>query len=141
MFSFLYNAGKAAILRGDVAPLVDALKVALVTESYVADKDAHAFFADLSGEVAGSGYTAGGQALASVAVSQDDANDRAVLTADTLVWPVASFTARAAVLYKDSGSPAASPLLAYLDFGLNQTVSGEDFYLEWNPDGIIYLNE
>lgn len=141
MFSFLYNAGKLAILRGDVQPLVDLLKVALVGSAYSADKDAHAVFADLSDEVSGSGYTAGGQALSDVSLTQDDANDRAVLGATASVWPVASFSARGAVLYKDSGSPATSPLLAYLDFGTLHTVSGEDFYLEWNPEGVLYLGE
>jgi hypothetical protein len=141
MFSILYNAGKAAILRGDINPLSDTLKVALVTASYTADKDNHDFFNDVSGEVSGTGYTAGGKTLASLAVTQDNANDRAVLTAATAVWAVASFSARGAVLYKATGNPATSPLLAYMDFGITHTVSGEDFYLEWNPSGIIYLGE
>lgn len=141
MYSSVYNAGKLALLKGQVQPLADTLRVALVTDAYVADKDAHAFFADITHEVSGTGYTAGGKALTSVALSQDNANDRAALLADNVVWPVSAFTARAAVLYKDSGNPATSPLLAYMNFGGDHTVSGEDFNLEWSPEGVMYLGE
>lgn len=141
MYSFIYNAGKLALLKGEVQPLTDTLRAALVTQSYAADKDAHAVFADISHEVVGTGYSAGGKVLTGLALAQDNANDRAVLQADNLVWPVGAFTARAAVLYKDSGSAATSPLLAYLNFGGDHTVSGEAFYLEWSPEGVLYLGE
>ncbi len=141
MYSFIYNAGKLALLKGEVQPLADTLRAALVTEDYVADKDAHAFFADVSHEVSGTGYTAGGKALTGLSLSQDNANDRAAVLAANVVWPVGAFTARAAVLYKDTGNPATSPLLAYMNFGGDHTVSGEDFNLEWSPEGVIYLGE
>lgn len=141
MYSFIYNAGKLTLLKGQVQPLADTLRAALVTGDYVADKDAHTFFADVSHEVSGTGYTAGGAALTGISLSQDNANDRAALLADNVVWPVSAFTAHAAVLYKDTGNPATSPLLAYLNFGGDHTVSGEDFNLEWSPEGVLYLGE
>ena len=141
MYSFIYNAGKLALLKGQVQPLADTLRAALVTDAYVADKDAHQFYADISHEVTGTGYTAGGKALTTVSLTQDNANARAALLADNVVWPVGAFTARAAVRYKDSGSPATSPLLAYMNFGGDHMVSGEDFNLEWSPEGVIYLGE
>ncbi|MCW5874161.1 MAG: hypothetical protein KIS88_05895 [Anaerolineales bacterium] len=141
MYSFIYNAGKLALLKGEVQPLADTLRAALVTEEYVADKDAHEVLADISHEVTGGGYTSGGKALASVSLAQDNANDRAAILADNVVWPVGAFTARAAVLYKDTGNPATSPLLAYMNFGGDHTVSGEDFNLEWSPEGVLYLGE
>ncbi|MBX3002324.1 MAG: hypothetical protein KIT29_03600 [Anaerolineales bacterium] len=141
MYSFIYNAGKLAWLKGEVQPLLDALRVALVTAEYVANKDSHQVFADISNEVVGTGYSAGGQLLSGVVLTQDDANDRAVLQANSPLWAVGAFTARAALLYKDSGNPATSPLLAYMNFGADHTVSGEDFNLEWSPEGVLYLGE
>jgi hypothetical protein len=141
MFSFLYNAGKLAILSGAIQPLVHTLKVALVTAAYMASKDGHDFFNDVSGEVSGTGYAAGGQALSGVSLAQDNAADRAGLHASDLTWAVGTFIARGAVLYKDSGNPATSPLIAFMDFGENRSVAGQDFTLEWNPDGDIILGE
>jgi len=141
MASFLYNSGKVGLLNGTIDLLVDTIKVALVGAAYVANKDSHDFFNDITNEVSGNGYTAGGKVLSNAAISQDSANDRAVFSAGDLVWPVASFTARAAVIYKSTGNAATSPLLAYVDFGANRTVTGQDFTIEWHQDGILYLGE
>ena len=43
----------------------DKIKVALCNSSYTPDRDAHDFFDDLTNEVTGTGYTAGGLLLAS----------------------------------------------------------------------------
>jgi hypothetical protein len=141
MFSFIYNAGKVALLSGAIQPLTDTLKVALVTASYAANKDSHDYFNDVTNEISGTGYTAGGKALSGISVAQDNANDRAALQASTVTWTVGTFTARGAVLYKATGNPATSPLIAFMDFGANLSVAGQDFNLEWNPHGVIYLGE
>lgn len=141
MPSFLYNSAKLRILQRTFDFANDDFKVALVTSAYAPDKDAHEFFTDLTNEVIGTGYTAGGQTLENIVLSQDDANDRAILDADDLAWSVASFTARAAVMYKDTGASATSPLLAYVDFEEDLEAAGEDFLLLWHEDGIIALGE
>ncbi len=137
MISYLYNAGKVALLRGQIDLAGGAIKVALVTSSYVADKDAHDYFNDVTNEVSGSGYIAGGKTLTGVAVSQDNTNDRAVMVADNVVWSVAAFTARGAVVYKSTGNAATSPLVAFIDFGEDRPVSGQDFSIVWHQDGIL----
>ena len=141
MPSFLYNSAKFRLLQGTFDFANDTFKVALLTSAYAPDKDAHQYFADIDHEVSGSGYIAGGKAVENIALSQDDANDRAILDADDLAWSVASFTARAAVVYKDTGSAATSPLLAYIDFEEDLEANGEDFLLLWHEDGIIALGE
>jgi hypothetical protein len=120
---------------------VDTLKVALVTSSYTANKDGHDYFDDVTSEVSGTNYTAGGKTLAGISLSQDNANERAALLASNLTWSVATFTARGAVLYKATGNPATSPLIAYMDFGVDRSVAGQDFNLEWNPNGLLFLGE
>jgi hypothetical protein len=141
MPSIIYNSAKLRILQGEFDFINDDFKVALVTTAYTPDKDAHEFFSDISNEVSGTNYTAGGKALANISLSQDDANDRAILDADDLVWSVASFTARAAVIYKSTGSAATSPLLAYIDFEEDLEAAGEDFILQWHADGIFAVGE
>lgn len=141
MISFLYNAGKAALLRGDIDLENDTIKVALITSDYSPDKDAHDHFDDITNEVSGTGYTAGGTTLASKVVNQDDANDRAEFDAADTTWSSSTITARAAVIYHDMGNPSTSTLIAYVDFGQDYSSSGTDFTIEWNAEGIFYVGE
>ncbi len=141
MPSFLFNSAKLRILQGGFDFSNDEFKIALVTAAYAPDKEAHEFYAHITNEVSGTGYTAGGQTLENITLAQDDQNDRAILDADNLAWSVASFTARAAVIYKDTGSAATSPLLAYIDFEEDLEAAGEDFLLQWHEDGILALGE
>ena len=140
MASFLYNAGKVAVLDGAIDLDDDTIKVALVTSDYSADKENHEFFNDITSEVTGSGYTAGGSALSGADVTQGSPH-RAVFDASDLTWTNSTITARAAILYKDSGDPATSPLIAYIDFGQDFSSSGDDLTLEWDADGIFYVGE
>lgn len=141
MASLTYNRGKLAILKGEIDLLNDDIKVALVTDSYSPDKDADEFFDDVTNEVSGTGYTAGGKSLASKAVTQDDVNDRAEFDADDLQWVVATITARACVVYYDTGVAATSILIAYIDFGEDFSTVAETFTIEWDSEGILYLGE
>lgn len=142
MASVIYNAWKYRQL-GDtgVSPInhkTDTLKIMLVTSSYTPDIDAHDFKNDITNEVAGTGYTAGGNTL-SVTVTQDNDNDKGVLDASDTSWTTATITARGAVIYKDTGTASTSPLICYIDFGANFSSSGGTFLVAFDSDGIINL--
>lgn len=141
MASFLFNSAKLRILQGAIDLEADEIKVALVTAAYAANADGDEFLADISNEVSGTGYTPGGKVLQNKTLARDDANDLVVFDADAISWTVASFTARAAVLYKNTGNPANSPLLAYIDFEEDLEAAGEDFILEWHQEGILTLGD
>ena len=139
MANVVYNYAKAELLRGHIALDSDTINVALVTSSYTPDIDAHENFDDLDNEVSGTGYTAGGAALANKAVTKDTGDDEGVFDADDLTWESASITARAAIVYRDSGVEATSQLIAYIDFTEDKTASGGDFTIQWNAEGILNL--
>lgn len=141
MPSFLYNSAKLRILRGDFDFASDEFKVALLSAAYSADPDGPEYLADVSGEVTGFGYSAGGQVLQGKALTRDDANNAVIFDADDLTWTLSTFTARAALIYKNTGSPATSPLLAYIDFEDDLEAAGEDFTIEWHADGILTLGD
>jgi hypothetical protein len=113
------------------------VEVALCTSSYTPDQDAHDFFSDITNEVSGTGYTAGGASLANKAVSYSAGSNRLILDADNTAWTTASFTARYAIIYKDTGSGATSPLLGYVDLGGDQTVTAATFTIEWDANGVL----
>ena len=115
------------------------IKVMLVTSSYAPNQDTHDFVDDVTNEVSGTGYTAGGDALASKTVTLDTTNDRAEFDATDTTWSTSTITARAAVLYKDTGTPSTSPLIAYIDFGSDKISSGGNFTIQWDAEGILQI--
>lgn len=140
MASALYNNFKESILSDGIDFENDTIKVALCTSSYTPDIDADEYYDDIDNEVAsGSGYTTGGETLANVTVTQDDANDQAVLDADDVTWTSSTITARYAVIYKDTGTASTSPLIGYIDFAEDKASSSGDFEINWDSDGILSI--
>jgi hypothetical protein len=114
----------------------DTIRCSLHTATYVPDQDAHDFFSDVTNEITGTGYTAEGVALTTSAPSYDTATNEVRLDATDAQWTTASFTARIAVVYKDTGSAATSPLIGYIDFGADTTVSSGTFTIQWDSTGV-----
>ena len=117
----------------------DAIKVLLATSSYVPNQDTHNALDDVTNEITGTGYTTGGKQMTGITITQDALSGRAVFDADDVTWTSSSLTARGCVIYKDSGTPSTSYLVAYIDFGSNVTSSSGDFVLEWGTTGIFNL--
>jgi hypothetical protein len=102
--------------RGAIDFDTDTFKVMLVTSSYTPDKDTHDKRDDVTNEVSGTGYTAGG--VTSVCtVTKDTANDRVTLSFAAVSWASSTITARGAVIYKSTGTASNDNLVAYNDFG------------------------
>ena len=140
MASFIYNNAREAFLNADIDLSADTIKLALVTASYTPDQDAHDMWDDVSAnEVSSSGYSAGGATLGSKTVTQDDPNDRAVFDAADVSWSAVTFSTRYGILYKSTGTPSTSPLIACLDWGSTKSPAGEDFNVVWNASGILRL--
>lgn len=86
---------------------------------------------------AGTGYTAGGQALTNVAITTVTTND-AQFDADDVTWTASggSIAAAYGVIYNDTD--ANDPPLAVIDFDGTQTAGdGTDFRVVWNANGIF----
>lgn len=132
-----YNSFKVDELQNNIDLDNDTLKVALVTSGYTFDKDTHAKFSDITNEATGIGYDAGGTTLMGIDITLDTTNDLGKFNADNTSWDSATFTARGAVIYKDTGTPSTSPLVAYFDFGSNQSPVAQNFTIQWNDNGII----
>lgn len=142
MAGLIYNSYKLKLIDNStkIDFATDTIKVALVTSTYSPSADSHDFFNDITNEVSGTGYTAGGATLASKTVTQDNTDDEAVFDAADVTWTTSSITARAAILYKSTGVASTSPLIAYIDFGSDRISDGGTFQITFNAEGIVNIN-
>jgi len=90
-------------------------KIALYTS--LANLDATTLAYTTSGEVIGTGYTAGGKTLTNIVPASGDG--AAYVSFQNINWPNSSFTARAALIY--NGTTGAA--VCVLDFGSDKTSS------------------
>lgn len=122
MASLVFNRALELWARGNIDFDTDTFRVMLTTSAYVEDKDAHDFRNDVTNEVTGTGYTAGGN-VATVTVTLDTANDRLDISLGGTTWPGSTITARKAVYYKARGGAAnLDEVIAVNDF-LSDVVS------------------
>lgn len=132
----VYGAALDHLTDADVDWVAATINVTLHTSSYIPAQDTHATTADLTNEVAnGNGYTTGGVALANKTSAYTAGTNTQKLDADDIAWTGASFTFRYAVIAKSTGE-----LLAYVDFGGDETASSGRVDITWNANGILTLN-
>lgn len=140
MANVIYNSFKGAINSvgwGDNS--TTTIKAMLVTSGYVPNADTHSFISSVTNEVTGAGYTAGGKALLNRTIAVDTTNDWAKYDADDSTWATSTITARGVVIYKDTGTPATSPLIAYIDFVNDKSSVDTDFIITWHANGIFVV--
>ena len=94
----------------------DTFKIALYTANATLNQDTLAYTA--TGEITGTGYTAGGKTLVNPTVNASDGT--AYISFDNPLWTSASFTARGALIYNSSQDDRS---VAVLDFGSDKTTT------------------
>lgn len=117
----------------------DTIKVALATSTYTPNQDTHDFFNDITNEVTGTGYTAGGATLGSKTATYTSGTNTCAFDAADTSWTTSTITARYAIVYKSTGTASTSPLIAYIDFGADVVSSGGTFQITWDSAGIFTL--
>lgn len=118
MASLIYNSFWFDLAKGAIDMDTDAFKVMLTTSAYTENKDTHTKRSDVTSEVTGTGYTAGGAATTCTVNAVDTTNDRVDLTIGAASWAASTITARKAVVYKArGGASSADELVAVIDFG------------------------
>ncbi len=139
MADLVYNSFKRDIMNGAIDLSGNTIKIMLVSASYSANTG-HAVRSAVSAEVAGTGYSAGGKALANLSVSVDAADNEGVFDADDVTFTATTITARGAVIYKDTGNASTDNLIGYVDFLSSVASTNGDFTITWNSEGILNAN-
>lgn len=115
-------------------------KCALVAAGYTPNQNTHDFFNDITNEVTGTGYTAGGNTCANPSVTLSAAGLVTIDFDDPATWlqDAAGFNdAVRAIFYRDSGVATTSELIGYTDtFTAGGNVAG-DFEVALSASGLI----
>jgi len=127
MASLVYNSAIRDASVGNIDFDSDTFKMMLVTSTYTASKS-HAKRSDITNEVTGTGYTAGGNAAACTVAATDNVNNDVEITFSITSWTSATITARAGVIYKSrGGASSADELVGYVDFTSDTTSTNGTF--------------
>jgi len=132
----LTTSFKKELLLGTHAFGTDTFKIALYSSS--ADINTTTTAYTTTGEVTGTGYTAGGATLTVVTPTTD--GTVALVDFSDVTWSTATITARAALIYNSSKSNKS---VAVLDFGSDRVKTAADFTITFPPpdryDAIIRI--
>ena len=95
---------------------------------------------DVTTEVTGTGYTAGGVAVSASVSSVDTTNNRISITFGNLApgWTSSTITALAAIIYLDTGTASTSKLVTMVDFGGSVSSSSGNFSVTFSTP--LYIN-
>jgi len=110
MASIIFNSAIDYVVRGVIDFEDDTFNVMLCESGYRVDKG-HASTSDVTGEVIGDGYEAGGVPV-DVTVVRDTKNNGVNVLLGGASWQFATIKARYGVYYRNSGE-----LIAVIDFG------------------------
>lgn len=112
--------------------LVDDLRVSLILDIDGFPIDSAAYFSQIT-EIEAPGYIPGGEPLLQPGIMWDQPTRQVRLHCAPSRWE-GTFTAEAAIIWKNVGDDARSPLLGIFDFdGPRMSVDGE-FVIDWDPE-------
>lgn len=130
-----------SLARGNVNFATDSFKGLLV--SALPDETALDTWedrADVTGEISGTGYTAGGVALTLTVGSVDTTNNRIPITITDLApgWTSATLSAVGLIIYKTTGVAANDKLVSVVDFGGTVSCTAGNFSVDFTAP--LYIN-
>jgi len=117
----------------------DSFKVMLTTSAYIPSQGNHKFKSDVTNEVSGVGYTAGGIVLSNKTLTINSFN-KLVMTASPIVWSSSTFTCRYAIIYDDTNAASADKqLVFFLDFGQDIILNSQTLTVAFDGAGNVII--
>ena len=109
----LYSSSEGDILRGTIDIAGGEFYAMFTTNGYTQNRDTHTRRSDITNEISGTGYTAGGAAIPVAISSVDNTNDRQEITVGpiTITGLTASNVERMVVYQRIGGASTGDPLL------------------------------
>lgn len=132
MTNVLYPKGKEKFLSGSINLPSDTIKIGLIDTGVYTYNSANEFWSSASAALVGTAATLASKTVTSGTFNADDVTFTAV----------SGSSVEALIIYKDTGSAATSPLIAYIDVaasGLPVTPNGGDITVTFNASGIFSI--
>ena len=112
----------------------DTFKVLLVSSVPTeANLDGWTVRSNVTNEITGTGYTAGGIAQAFTLAALDTTNNKQSITWTNITngWTASTFNAMGAIIYKNVGTAATDTLIAFIDFNGTITCTNGTFSISY----------
>lgn len=130
--SVYFDSFFADVFAGNISVNSDAFRCGLTTNAYTPNKGTHDRRNDITNEVVGTGYTAGGTSC-TVSGTLDTTNHRYSINVTGPSWPSSTITARGMFVYKyRGGASSADELIGWIDFGADITSTNSSFNVTVN---------
>lgn len=125
MANSLYAKGAEKILSGSINVPSDTIKVSLMKNTYPQNLSTDEFYSAISAYALNTPQTLASKSVTGGVVDAADVTFTAVTAGDTC---------EGVVIWKDTGNPATSPLLAYIDTitGFPLATNGGDITVKWD---------
>lgn len=135
MANALYDKGRQRFLEGQFNWLTDTVKTLMVdTAAYTPNMAVHEFLSDIPSSA---------RITTPVTLTSKASSGGAADSADVTFTSVSGPSIEAILIYRDTGTEATSPLIAYIDTatGLPITPNGGDIIITWDngPNKIFRL--
>lgn len=138
--SFIYGKFWLSVLNKEVDVDSDSLYVMLCTSTYSPNQDTHQYKSSVTDEIAGTGYTANGQALSGVTVTYTAGTNVTMIDCNDPSWASSTLTARYAVYYdRTPSTDATRPVMVLQNFGSDQTTNNGTFGITINAAGLLTI--
>lgn len=141
MASLVYNKGAAEIINGGTDFLTGDIRVLLTTTAETPDQDDN-FVSDIvANEVGVAGYAR--VVVGSKTVTEDDANNRAVLDCADPTWAslAAGATIRYAHFFRHTGADATAPLICACQLASDFVTNGGSLTLTVPAGGFAFSQQ
>jgi len=137
-----YNLFLKGMFNGDTNAVIDfdtdTIKVALATSAYTPSATTHDFFNDITNEVTGTNYTAGGAEITSKTLTESSGT--VTFDGADVTWSQSGSgfsNARYAIIYKSTGTSSTSRLIGYIDMTSDKGNVAGDFTISWAGTGVF----
>jgi hypothetical protein len=131
----MYGLAIKSLANKEIDWDTDTVKAVLCSATYTPDQDAHQYASSLTNELAGGGY--GRVTLTGKATTYTGGTNTHMLDAADFAFTGLTGTFRYLIYLIDTGTAGTSPLVAYVDFGADQTATAQDVNVTLDADGVV----
>lgn len=129
MASIVYDSFLADVFAGNCTT-AHSYKAMLVSSSYAENRGTHTKRSDITNEISGTGYAAGGAAI-TLSTSLNTTTHKLTLSIGAVSWSSSTLTARKLIVYRArGGASSADELVCCIDNGADLVSSNTT--MSWN---------